>query len=186
MNEESADNGVSMRVGYPRWFVMSWLVCVALCVALALIVCIHYGRVAIGILRAVECGILVVVAGSGVALGAVICRSAEATESGIVFHDLLSGRRQIPWSEVAGLSRPAGGIPGDAAFVMLKDGSRVQLLRSMRGYAQLARLMARRYPSVSCDADIEEKPLSHAVSWPFICRALALAAVLWILRWLVS
>ena len=126
-------------------------------------------------------GLLLLVA-LGVAMSTLIYTSVTVTDSGIRYRRLFSTPHYVRWSDIGGLRRPAHRIPEDAAYVMLRNGKRLQVLRSMRGYAQLVSIIQEKIPGQSDDVGVEERSLTDMMSWGTIWWAIGVGVVVMLLR----
>jgi hypothetical protein len=182
MSELRDDSRVLFRVGYPRWFLLFWGVCVALVMVLSISVIAHDGLAAITLGKLFKWGALCLLLGLGLAMSTLICRSIVVTESGIRYRSMIGRTREFAWHEIGGLTRPVRGIPEDAAYIALKNGKYIHVLRSMRGYAKFASLIHEKIPGQAVDTDLEESKTSQLVSWNTIWVAIAVGVIYVLLR----
>jgi len=113
----------------------------------------------------------------------IVFSTIYVTASGIHRRGLLGTRQSFKWNEIKTVERSRFGIPGDAAYIISKNGEKMTFARGMSGYMELLRLIQEKAPNVGADGLSENLWPSKPVNpWRNILIFLAIFVAYIIIR----
>jgi len=120
-------------------------------------------------------GFLILVVGASLWMVSILFSTIYVTASGIHRRGLLGTRQTFTWKEIKTVERPRFGIPGDAAYIISKNGEKMMFARGMSDYTKLLRLIQEKAPNMMANGLSESLWPSKSVNaWRNILIFMAL------------
>ena len=147
MKIDSQRNTILLKVNFPLWFRVLYavggpLVVLSICFAL-----LNLARNEFTLLAVLKGGFLILVVWMGAWTMPIFFSTIFVTGSGIHRRGLWGVRQTFIWNDIKTVARPRFGIPGDAAYIISKNGEKMTVARSMSGYTELLRLIEEKAPN---------------------------------------
>lgn len=174
---------ILLKVSFPLWFRVLYAVggpyvMLSICFAL-----LNLARNEITLFLILKAGFLILIVGLGLWAVQFFFSTIYVTASGIHRRGILGTRQTFTWNEIKTVARPRFGIPGDAAYIISKNGKKITFARGMSGYMELLRVIQEKAPNVKATGLSESLWPSKSVNaWRNILIFLALFVAYIIVR----